>query len=194
MLLMQHPVFRRFWYPTLAISELRSGPKRIHVAGRRPRPVDAGQRPARRAAGPLSPPSRQIVGRQPRGRRRLAMRVSRLAFRRHRTMRAGPADARAQPGHQERREELPLRGTIRLRMGLSRTGAAARYAPISGIPTIRPSARSFEYVEDWNANMLVVCENALDIGHISFVHRRTFGNDQKPAAPRVSTSSSSTMA
>jgi phenylpropionate dioxygenase-like ring-hydroxylating dioxygenase large terminal subunit len=31
----------------------------------------------------------------------------------------------------------------------------------------------------------VVCENALDIGHISFVHRRTFGNDLKPAAPRL---------
>ena len=33
MLLMQHPVFRRFWYPTLAISELRSGPKAFTLLG-----------------------------------------------------------------------------------------------------------------------------------------------------------------
>jgi phenylpropionate dioxygenase-like ring-hydroxylating dioxygenase large terminal subunit len=62
--------------------------------------------------------------------------------------------------------------------------------PLLDIPYIRhsddPSYRQvFEYAEDWNANMLVVCENALDIGHISYVHRKTFGNDQKPAAPRL---------
>jgi phenylpropionate dioxygenase-like ring-hydroxylating dioxygenase large terminal subunit len=63
--------------------------------------------------------------------------------------------------------------------------------PMLDIPYIKhsddPAFRQvLEYAEDWNANSLVVCENALDISHISFVHRKTFGNDSKPAAPRLS--------
>jgi phenylpropionate dioxygenase-like ring-hydroxylating dioxygenase large terminal subunit len=62
--------------------------------------------------------------------------------------------------------------------------------PLLDIPFIEhsddPSFRQvLEYAEDWDANALVVCENALDIGHVSFVHRKTFGNDQKPAAPKL---------
>jgi len=62
--------------------------------------------------------------------------------------------------------------------------------PMLDIPYIKhsddPAFRQvLEYAEDWNANSLVVCENALDISHISFVHRKTFGNDSKPAAPRL---------
>jgi phenylpropionate dioxygenase-like ring-hydroxylating dioxygenase large terminal subunit len=30
-----------------------------------------------------------------------------------------------------------------------------------------------------------VCENALDISHVSFVHRGTFGNEEKPNAPKL---------
>jgi phenylpropionate dioxygenase-like ring-hydroxylating dioxygenase large terminal subunit len=37
----------------------------------------------------------------------------------------------------------------------------------------------------WNCNTFRVTENALDISHVSFVHRKTFGDEQEPVAPEL---------
>jgi phenylpropionate dioxygenase-like ring-hydroxylating dioxygenase large terminal subunit len=184
MLLMQHPVFRRFWYPTLAISELRSGPKAFTLLGEDlvlwmqedGQPVALQDRcPHRRAK--LSVDSLVVGG---------ALQCGYHGWRFNGTGQCVlvPQMPELNPG---------------TKSGVKNFHCEERYGfawvcleqePLLDIPHIRhsddPSFRQiFEYAEDWNANMLVVCENALDIGHISFVHRRTFGNDLKPAAPRL---------
>lgn len=42
-----------------------------------------------------------------------------------------------------------------------------------------------EYQEIWNANALRIGENALDLSHVSFVHRVTFGEDDNPVFPKM---------
>jgi phenylpropionate dioxygenase-like ring-hydroxylating dioxygenase large terminal subunit len=55
--------------------------------------------------------------------------------------------------------------------------------PHAGDPAFR---QLFEYEQVWNANALRICENALDMAHVSFVHRGTFGSDGAPVAPEFS--------
>ena len=62
--------------------------------------------------------------------------------------------------------------------------------PLQPIPVLPHAAdpafrQIFEYEQDWDANFLRVAENSLDIGHVSFVHKETIGDDAKPVAPRL---------
>lgn len=182
--LMQHPVFRRFWYPTLNLDDLRSGPKPFTLLGENivlwldgaGHPAALEDRcPHRRAK--LSVDSYVIDG------------ALQCGYHGWRFNGGGkcilvPQMPDLAPGakHHVRHYKCQERYGF--------VWVCLEEEPLLDIPYIRhsddPNYRQvLEYAEDWNANMLVVCENALDIGHISFVHRKTFGNDQKPAAPRL---------
>jgi len=184
MRLMQHPVFRRFWYPTLALSDLQSGPKPFTLLGQElvlwlqqdGTPAALEDRcPHRRAR--LSVDSYVIDG----------------------TLQCGYHGWQFNGGGRcvlvpqmpdlvpSKKHDVP-RFQCKERYGF--VWVCLEEEPLLDIPFIRhsddPAYRQvFEYAEDWSANAMVVCENALDIGHISYVHRKTFGNDQKPAAPRL---------
>jgi phenylpropionate dioxygenase-like ring-hydroxylating dioxygenase large terminal subunit len=184
MLLMQHPVFRRFWYPTIAIAELRSGPKAFTLLGESL--VLWLQDDGRQAA---------LADRCPHRRARLSV----DSFVVGGALQCGYHGWRFDGGGRcvlvpQMPDVTPgAKSNVKSFHCQERYGFAwvcLEEQPLLDIPHIRhsddPSFRQiFEYAEDWRANMLVVCENALDVGHISFVHRRTFGNDQKPAAPRL---------
>jgi phenylpropionate dioxygenase-like ring-hydroxylating dioxygenase large terminal subunit len=185
MLLSQQPIFKRFWYPTLAVGDLAAGPQAFRLLGQdivlwqgpEGAPVAMEDRcPHRRAK--LSVDSLVVDG----------------------TLRCGYHGWRFGPegGCTLIPQQPDLTPGAKARVKTFR--ADARYgfvwvclddAPLLDIPVLPHSAdpafrQIFEYAEDWDANMLRVCENALDIGHISFVHRKTFGNDAKPASPRLS--------
>jgi len=184
MLIMQHPVFRRFWYPTLALADLADGPKPFKllseniVLWRQANGAPAALEdrcPHRRAR--LSVDSYVIDG---------ALQCGYHGWR----FNAGgrcvlvPQMPDAQPGAKSQVKSYQCKE----RYGF--VWVCLSEEPLLDIPYIRhsddPAFRQvFEYDEDWKANAFVVCENALDIGHISFVHRKTFGNDQKPASPRL---------
>jgi phenylpropionate dioxygenase-like ring-hydroxylating dioxygenase large terminal subunit len=184
MQLMQHPVFRRFWYPTLATADIETGPKPFRLLGENIvlwRQADGSPAaledrcPHRRAK--LSVDSYVVDG---------ALQCGYHGWRFGGNGRCllvpQMPDLTPGPKHDVRRYKCQARyGFI---------WVCLEEEALQDIPHIRhsddPSFRQvFEYAEDWSANMLVVCENALDVGHISFVHRGTFGNDQKPAAPRL---------
>jgi phenylpropionate dioxygenase-like ring-hydroxylating dioxygenase large terminal subunit len=184
MRVMQHPVFRRFWYPTLALCDLDSGPKPFTLLGENivlwkqkgGTPAALEDRcPHRRAK--LSVDSYVVDG---------ALQCGYHGWR-------FAGDGRCTLVPQMPELVLGSKHSVRRYQCQAKYGfvwVCLEEQPLQDIPFIRhsdsPAYRQvFEYAEDWDANMLVVCENALDIGHISFVHRKTFGNDQKPAAPRL---------
>lgn len=184
MQIMQHPMFRRFWYPTLALSDLQSGPKSFKLLGENivlwlpedGRPAALEDRCPHRLAK-LSVDSHVIDG----------------------TLQCGYHGWRFNSGGRctlvpQMPELAPTaKHHVKSFKCQERYGfvwVCLEDEPLADIPHIRhsddPAYRQVpEYAEDWAANMLVVCENALDIGHVSFVHRRTFGNDKKPAVPRL---------
>jgi phenylpropionate dioxygenase-like ring-hydroxylating dioxygenase large terminal subunit len=111
MQIMQHPVFRQFWYPTLAATDLQSGPKPFTLLGENivlwrqgdGTPAALEDRcPHRRAR--LSVDSYVVDG----------------------ALQCGYHGAGA--GRQARRETLSMQGALRLRLGLPRGGAAARHS------------------------------------------------------------------
>jgi phenylpropionate dioxygenase-like ring-hydroxylating dioxygenase large terminal subunit len=180
----EHPVFRKFWYPTLSVADLANGPKPFTLLGEElvlwlqsdGAPAALADRcPHRRAR--LSVDSRIIDG----------------------NLQCGYHGWRFSGGGRcvlvPQMSELTPSQTHDARRFLcqERYGfvwVCLAEEPHLDIPFIRhsddPNYRQvFEYAEDWNANAMVVCENALDLGHVSFVHRDTFGNDQKPVAPRL---------
>lgn len=184
MQIMQHPVFRRFWYPTLAVADLQTGPKPFTLLG---------QNVVLWLQGDGTPAA--LEDRCPHRRARLSVD-------------SYVVDGALQCGYHGWRFNGGGRCVLVPQMpdfapgakhNVPRYRCQERYGfvwvcleeePLLDIPFLRhsddPSFRQvFEYAEDWQANALVVCENALDIGHVSFVHRKTFGNDQKPAAPRL---------
>jgi phenylpropionate dioxygenase-like ring-hydroxylating dioxygenase large terminal subunit len=183
MLVMQHPVFRRFWYPTLALEDLRSGPKPFRLLGQ-----DLVL--WRNAAGEPA----ALEDRCPHRSARLS--VDSLVV--DGALRCGYHGWRFDPSGTcvlvpQAPDLVPgMRNAVRAFRAQARYGYVwvALEEPLLDIPHIRhsddPSYRQvLEYAEDWRAGMLRVCENALDISHVSFVHRQTFGNDAKPVAPRL---------
>jgi phenylpropionate dioxygenase-like ring-hydroxylating dioxygenase large terminal subunit len=184
MQLMNHPVFRRFWYPTLAVEELKSGPKPFVLLGQEVvlwltddgTPAALEDRcPHRRAK--LSVDSR-IVGN-----------TLQCGYHGWRFDGAGrcalvPQMPDLVPGD----KYAVKRFQCQERYGL--VWICLEQEPLQDIPFIRHSddgafRQVREYAEDWKANSLVVCENALDVAHVSFVHRNSFGDDQNPASPRL---------
>lgn len=184
MRIMDHPVFRRFWYPTLRIDDLRDGPKPFTLLGENVvlwlqddgTPAALEDRcPHRRAK--LSVDSRIVDG-------ALECGYHGWRFGGTGTCVLVPQMPDYVPGPRHHVASYKCEE----RYGF--VWLCLEDEPLRDIPYIRhsddPSFRQiFEYEEDWDANMLVTCENALDISHISFVHRRTFGNDEKPAAPKL---------
>jgi phenylpropionate dioxygenase-like ring-hydroxylating dioxygenase large terminal subunit len=184
MLILQHPVFRRFWYPTLALSDLDQGPKPFTLLGQdlvlwrqeNGDPVALEDRCPHRSAK-LSVDGQVVDG------------ALRCGYHGWRFDGQGacvlvPQMPDFTPGPKSR----VRRFSVQARYGF--VWVCLDAAPLAGIPAIRhaddPGFRQiFEYAEDWNANTFRVSENALDMAHVSFVHRETFGQEAAPAAPRL---------
>jgi len=183
MLIMEHPVFRRFWYPTLALTDLAEGPKPFTLLGQ---PIVLWMQEAGRPAA--------LVDRCPHRSARLS--VDSLVV--DGSLRCGYHGWRFNgQGACVLVPQMPELAPG-ARRGVRSFRCEARYGyawvcleePLADIPHIRHSddpgfRQVLEYAEDWSSNMLRITENALDIGHISFVHRRTFGDDANPAAPLI---------
>jgi phenylpropionate dioxygenase-like ring-hydroxylating dioxygenase large terminal subunit len=182
--LMTHPVFRRFWYPTHSLTALADGPQPFTLLGEdlvvwvdeAGKPAATRDRCPHRSAR-LSVDSVVVDGN------------IRCGY--HGWQFAADGTCKVIP-------QLPGDVPKNARNCVKSYRCEARYGfawvcldtPLAGIPEIRhaddPAYRQvFEYEEYWDANMLRVGENALDVAHISFVHRGTFGNEARPAAPEL---------
>ena len=185
MLVMQHPVFRRFWYPTIALAALADGPKPFNLLGQKlvlwqdnaGLPVAFHDKCPHRGVA-LSVDSKIIDG---------ALRCG------YHGWRFGPS------GQVVEIPQQPGQSTTGHRRCATRFNVQARYGyawvcldeqPLAGIPEL-PHAddvlfrQVFEFDEPWNVNMFRIIENALDIAHISYVHGSTFGSESKPVYTRL---------
>ena len=184
MLATQHPVFRRFWYPTLALADLATGPKPFTLLGEGivlwltadGTPAALEDRCPHRQAK-LSVDS-QVVNDA------LACGYHGWQFGASGACLHVPQMPELKPGARSAARSFHCQA----RYGFA--WVCLDEHPLRDIPHVRhsddPSFRQiFEYAEDWDANFLRVGENALDVGHVSFVHRATFGDEAKPATPRL---------
>jgi phenylpropionate dioxygenase-like ring-hydroxylating dioxygenase large terminal subunit len=185
MLVMQHPVFRRFWYPTIALSALADGPKPFTLLGQKlvlwldnaGLPVAFHDKCPHRGVA-LSMDSKIIDG---------ALRCG------YHGWRFGPS------GQVVEIPQQPGQSTSGHRRCATKFKVQARYGyawvcldeqPLADIPEL-PHAddagfrQVFEFDEPWNVNMFRIMENALDIAHVSYVHGGTFGSETKPVYTRV---------
>jgi phenylpropionate dioxygenase-like ring-hydroxylating dioxygenase large terminal subunit len=175
MRVMDHPVFRRFWYPVMPLENLQAGPQRFELLGEALALfVDAAGRPATLED-------------------RCCHRSARLSLGKV----CGDALACAYHGWQYNREgqcvlvpQLPGQepGAHR-RVKAFRCEARYGYAwvaleePLYDIPRI-PEAEDpafrllHEFYETWQVAGLRVMENELDMAHPSFVHLGTFGTPE----------------
>jgi len=181
---MQHPVFRRFWYPIIELSQLAAGPQPFTLLGQEivlwlqadGTPAALADRCPHRQAK-LSVDSRVVDGA--------------LACGYHGWQFAGsgacvfvPQMPELKPGNRSAAKPF----SCQARYGYA--WVCLDENPLQDIPLLPRAAdpafrQIFEYSEDWRANFLRVAENSLDMGHVSFVHRATFGEEEKPAAPRL---------
>ncbi len=185
MLVMQHPVFRRFWYPTVALHDLAAGPMPFTLLGQKlvlwadadGAPVAFHDRCPHRGVA-LSMDSRVIDG---------ALRCG------YHGWRYAPTGAVV-----EIPQQPPGQSTAGHRRYATRVHCSARYGyawvcldePMADIPDLPhaddPGFRQiFEFDEPWPVNMFRIIENALDIAHVSYVHTSTFGNEKAPVALRL---------
>jgi len=184
MLVMQHPVFRRFWYPTLALSALAQGPQPFTLLGQKlvlwldaqAQPVAFHDKCPHRGVA-LSMDSKIVDG---------ALRCG------YHGWRFGPT------GQVVEIPQQPGQSTAGHRRCATSARVQARYGyawvcldePLADIPvlphTADPAFRQvFEIDEPWNVNMFRIVENALDIAHVSYVHTGTFGSESKPVFTRL---------
>lgn len=184
MRVMQHPVFRRFWYPTVALSELAAGPKPFTLLGEklvlwldaRGAPVAFTDKCPHRGVA-LSMDSRIVDG----------------------ALRCGYHGWRfGTDGHVVEIPQQPGQSTAGHRRHVRRMHCTARYGyawvcleqPLADIPVLPhaddPAFRQiFEFDEPWRVNLFRIIENALDIAHVSYVHNSTFGSESRPVAGRL---------
>lgn len=179
-----HPVFRRFWYPTVRIAELAEMPRAFTLLGRKlvlwlgadGAPVAMLDKCPHRGVA-LSVDSKVVDG---------ALRCG------YHGWRWGPSGECVEIPQQ--REQSPgghLKSVERFR-------CSARYGyawvclgePLADIPELPhahdPAFRQvFEFDERWNVNAFRIIENALDIAHVSYVHNSTFGTEAKPVFPKL---------
>lgn len=184
MLVMQHPVFRRYWYPVMALSRLADGPQPFTLLGEKlalwlapdGTPVAFADKCPHRGIA-LSLDSIVVDG---------ALRCG------YHGWRFGPTGACVgipqQPGQSPGGN---LRG-VRTFRAQARHGYAwvCLDEPIADIPPLPHAGEEgwrqvFSFDETWSVNMFRVIENALDIAHVSYVHNRTLGSDDKPVFPRL---------
>lgn len=185
MRVMQYPVFRRFWYPTIALSALVDGPRPFTLLGQKlvlwldnaGLPVAFHDKCPHRGVA-LSMDSKIIDG---------ALRCG------YHGWRFGPS------GQVVEIPQQPGQSTSGHRRCATKVKVQARYGyawvcldeqPLADIPEL-PHAddagfrQVFEFDEPWNVNMFRIMENALDIAHVSYVHTSTFGTEAKPVYTRL---------
>ena len=183
MLATQQPVLRRFWYPTLALEALRQGPQPFELLGEKVvlwqdeggTPVALEDRCPHRSV-PLSNDGRVIDG------------TLQCGYHGWRFNSEGACTLVPQsPGL-----DLSKRCRVKSYQCTVRYGFVwvCLEEPLEDIPHIPeafdPSYRLVpEYAEVWQASAFRVAENALDIAHVSFVHRQTFGDEQEPVSPKL---------
>ncbi len=185
MLVMQHPVFRRFWYPTIALAALADGPKPFTLLGQKlvlwldnaGLPVAFHDKCPHRGVA-LSMDSKIIDG---------ALRCG------YHGWRFGPS------GQVVEIPQQPGQSTAGHRRCATKFKVQARYGyawvcldeqPLADIPELAHAGDAgfrqvFEFDEPWNVNMFRIIENALDIAHVSYVHGGTFGTETKPVYTRL---------
>lgn len=183
MLPTKQPILKRFWYPTLSINELASEPKPFELLGTKlvlwldadQKPVALNNRCPHRSV-PLSNDGAIIDG------------TIRCGYHGWRFNAEGlcthiPSSPQLDPSKRCR---------VKSYQCTERYGFVwvCLEEPLIDIPYIPeafdPNYRYIpEYAEIWQCSAFRVTENALDIGHISFVHRKTFGDDQNPVAPKL---------
>ncbi|GAB4372348.1 MAG: aromatic ring-hydroxylating dioxygenase subunit alpha [Elainellaceae cyanobacterium] len=183
MLATKQPVLRRFWYPTLSIQDLALGPRPFELLGQKivlwlnqaGKPVALEDRCPHRSV-PLSNDGAVVDG----------------------TIRCGyhgwHFNSEGVCTHIPQSPDLiPSK---RCRVASYRCTERYGYIwvcldePLADIPYIPEAFNSEyrlipEYAETWKSSAFRVAENALDVSHVSFVHRKTFGNDQEPVAPTL---------
>jgi phenylpropionate dioxygenase-like ring-hydroxylating dioxygenase large terminal subunit len=173
MLVMNHPVFRRFWYPVIPIEELASGPRRFELLGHGlvlfldeagvPAALEdrCCHRSAKLSAGTVC--------------------AGRVACPYHGWQFGRDGQCVLMPQLPEREPSASFKvNAFRCR---ERYGYAwvALEEPIHDIPRI-PEAEEgtfdvvHEFYETWHVAGLRAMENELDMAHPAFVHRGTFGS------------------
>ena len=175
MKVMDHPVFRRFWYPVMPLENLKSGPQRFELLGQALALfVDSAGRPAALEDRCCHRSARLSLG-------RVCGDALACPYHGWQYERGGQCVLVPQlPGQ----EPGPHR-KVRSFHCEARYGYAwvALEEPLYGIPTIpeaeNPAFRSVhEFYEEWRVAGLRVMENELDMAHPSFVHLGTFGTPQ----------------
>ena len=183
MLITEEPIFRRFWYPTLRLDELDDGPKAFTLLAEDivlwkqgdGSPAALEDKCPHRSVK-LSVDSLVVDG---------ALRCGYHGWRF-----GGDGGCVLVP--QTPDLAPPARNAAKAYHCQERYGYVwvCLEEPVRDIPDLPhaddPGFRQvFEYDQTWRANALRIGENALDLSHISFVHRATFGEDDNPVAPTL---------
>ena len=175
MLVMDHAVFRRFWYPVIAIERLRDGPQRFELLGHAlALYLDGDGTPAALADKCCHRSARLSLGKVCDG--RLACPYHGWQYGRDGQCLLMPQFPERTPGPTSRVPAFRCQ---------ERYGYAwvALEEPLYAIPRI-PEAESgafeivHEFYEEWRVAGLRVMENELDMAHPSFVHLGTFGTPE----------------
>jgi phenylpropionate dioxygenase-like ring-hydroxylating dioxygenase large terminal subunit len=183
MLITEEPIFRRFWYPTLRLTQLADGPQPFTLLGQ---DIVLWQRQdGTPAALEDKCPHRSVK-----------LSVDSLIV--GDTLRCGYHGWRFDGAGacvlvpQAPDTAPPARNAVKSFHCTERYGYVwvCLEEPVRAIPDLPhaddPAFRQvFEYDQLWHANALRIAENALDLAHVSFVHRVTFGEDDNPVAPKL---------
>jgi len=175
MKVMDHPVFRRFWYPVMPLERLQAGPQRFELLGQGLALfMDAAGQPAALEDRCCHRSARLSLGSVREG-------ILACAYHGWQYDRSGQCVLMPQlpgqpPGPQRRVKAFACE---------ARYGYAwvALEDPLYGIPRI-PEAENpafrlvHEFYEVWNTAALRWMENELDMAHPSFVHLGTFGTPE----------------
>lgn len=183
MLPTKQPILKRFWYPTLPLSDLAAEPKPFELLGQKivlwldkdRHPVALKDRCPHRSV-PLSNDGAVIDGEI-----RCGYHGWRFGVNGECTL--IPQSPEHKPSRKCRVESyhcVERYGFVWVCLG----------EPLIDIPYIAEAYDSdyrfvSEYSEVWQCNAFRVTENALDLGHISFVHRKTIGDEQSPVSPKL---------
>ena len=173
MLVMDHPVFRRFWYPVIPVEHLKDGPRRFELLGR---PLalflDARGAPAALEDRCCHRSARLSIGKVVDG--LIACPYHGWQYQRDGQCMLMPQFPGRTPGESDRVQSFRCQ---------ERYGYAwvALEEPLCDIPRF-PEAETgtftvvHEFYEPWDVAGLRVMENELDMAHPGFVHLGTFGS------------------
>ena len=173
MLVMDHPVFRRFWYPVIPVEHLKDGPQRFELLGR---PLalflDARGAPAALEDRCCHRSARLSLGKVVAG--LIACPYHGWQYERDGQCMLMPQFPGRVPGENDRVQSFRCQ---------ERYGYAwvALEEPLCDIPRF-PEAETktftvvHEFYEPWDVAGLRVMENELDMAHPGFVHLGTFGS------------------